>query len=97
MSRRRSRLEIILKTLSVVREGNDKPTRIMYAINLSWRPTQNILSNLLEQGCLEVKTASGRSTKRYTITEKGIKVLDYFEKANEILPQCAYLAIGLTS
>lgn len=87
MSRRRSRLEIILSTLSAIRDGTDKPTRIMYAVNLSWNPIQKMLSNLVEQGFLEVKTASGVSKKRYTITAKGANVIDFFEKANEILPK----------
>ncbi|GAG82446.1 unnamed protein product [marine sediment metagenome] len=85
MSRRRSRLEITLSILSAVREGKDKPTNIIYAVNLSWKSTQRTLSNLVEQGLLEMRTASGRSKRLYTITERGVDVLDYFEKAPEIL------------
>jgi len=80
----------MLEILEAVRGGEDKPTRIMYAVNLSWDPTQRILSNLVEQGLLEVKTTSGVSKKRYEITDKGINVFDYFKKANEILPKEAY-------
>jgi len=87
MSKRRSRLEIALDILSAVMEGVDKPTRIMYAAKLSWRPTQRILSRLVEQGLLEVRmnTESRQSFKRYVITEKGVNLLDYFEGAREIL------------
>jgi len=85
MSRRRSRLELILSILSIVRDGKDKPTHIMYSTNMSWTSTQNILFQLVELGLLEVRTASESSRRRYTITEKGINVLDYFEKAKEIL------------
>jgi len=97
MSSRRSRLEIVLSILSVIRAGNDKPTRIMYAANMSWRPSQRMLSNLIEQGLLEMKTASGISNKRYTITEKGVDVLDYFKKANEILPRGIYTPLAYPS
>ena len=99
MSRRRSRLEVMLGILSAVRDGIDKPTRIMYAINQSWTPTQRMLSNLVEQGIVELRIASGNgsSKKRYVITEKGVKVLDYFEKANEILPKDVYLTLGIPS
>ena len=97
MTRRRSRLEIILSILSVVREGNEKPTRIMYAINMSWNPTQMLLSGLVEQGLLELRMASGLSRRRYGITEKGVNVLDYFEKANEILPNGGYVDLVLSS
>ncbi len=90
MSGRRSRLEIILNILSAVRDGVDKPTRIMYAANLSWRPSQRVLSSLMEQGLVEVRVGSGKFRKRYVITEKGANVLDYFEKANEVLPKDAY-------
>jgi len=40
VSRRRSRLDIVLAVLSAVGRGVDRPTRIMYASNLSWRPMQ---------------------------------------------------------
>jgi len=88
MSPRRSKLEIRLKILAAVREGVDKPTRIMYAANMSWKPVQRILSNLVEQGLLaEVLNTESRQSKRlYRTTEKGEKILDYFEKAKDILP-----------
>jgi len=88
MSKRRSRLEIILIILSAVRDGVDKPTRIMYAANMSWAPVQRMLSHLVEQGLiLEVlNTESRYSKKRYLITEKGTNVLNYFENAKEIMP-----------
>jgi len=97
MSRRRSRLEIMLGILAAIKGGVDKPTRIMYAVNLSWKPTKKILSDLVEQSLLEVRIASGLSKKRYVITEKGVNVLDYFEKAKEILPKGEYLAHAISS
>jgi predicted transcriptional regulator len=88
MSPRRSQLEIRLNILSAVKDGVDKPTRIMYAANMSWKPVQRVLSHLVEQGLLEVRinTESRQSKKRYALTDKGANVLDYFEKAKEILP-----------
>ena len=88
MSPRRSQLEIRLNILSAVRDGVDKPTRIMYAANMSWKPVQRILSHLVEQGLLEVRmnAESRQSKKRYVLTDKGANVIDYFEKAKEILP-----------
>jgi len=86
--KRRSRLEITLGILSAVMNGVDKPTRIMYAANMSWRPTQRILSILVEQGLIEVRMTpeTRQSKKRYVITEKGANMLDYFDGAKEILP-----------
>ncbi|MCW4050434.1 MAG: hypothetical protein NWE89_11940 [Candidatus Bathyarchaeota archaeon] len=92
MSIRRSRFEIMLEILAAVRGGEDKPTRIMYAVNLSWIPTSRLLSSIVEQGLLEMRIAPEKSRKRYMITEKGINVIDYFIKAREILPRDAYLA-----
>ena len=88
MFRRRSKLEIILTILSNIRNGMDKPTRIMYAANMSWAPVQKILSTLMEQGLIEMKINSNsrQSRKRYVIKQKGINLLDYFDKANEIVP-----------
>ena len=96
MSGRRSRLEILLNILSAVREGMEKPTRIMYAANLSWRPTQRILSNLMEQGLVEMRIAPGASKRRYMITERGVGMLDYFEKAKEMLPEDIYIAQAIS-
>lgn len=86
MSKRRSKLEIVLTVLSAVANGVDKPTRIMYATNTSWTSIQNILSELVEQGSLEVEynQGKGRSNRRYMITEKGINIIDYFDKAKEL-------------
>jgi len=88
MSRRRSRLEIVLSVLSVVADGSDKPTHIMYATNMSWNSTQKILSKLVELGLLEVEHSQdrGRSRRRYMITEKGIKIIDYYDNASDIMP-----------
>jgi len=73
--------------LRAVRDGVDKPTRIMYAVNLSWRPTQGILGSLVEQGLLDaVEVEGGRRSKvRYSVTEKGLGVLGYFDGASELI------------
>ena len=64
MSPRRSRLEIRLSILSAVRDGVDKPTRIMYAANLSWKPTQRVLGQLLEQGLISEESGDGSGRSR---------------------------------
>jgi len=87
MSTRRSKLEIMLTMLRAVKEGVEKPTRIMYAANLAYLPTQRLLQSLVRQGLLNERfgTVSGRSKKRYEITEKGSNALAYFEKASELI------------
>jgi predicted transcriptional regulator len=77
----------MLEVLSVVKEGIEKPTRIMYAANLSWLPTQKVLDNLVRQALIrEIAVPdSNRSRRRYKITEKGLNVLAYFEGAETLL------------
>mgnify|MGYP006269567427 CR=1 FL=1 len=94
MPRRRSRLDIVLSVLNTVKEGVNKPTRIMYATNLSWKPTQRILNTLVEQGLLmEIENDGGRRTKtRYELTEKGSDVVRYFDKARDLIALEAILS-----
>ena len=85
---RRSKLEIRLTMLSAIKQGIDKPTRIMYAANLSWKPTQRTLTQLVRQGLIDeiVETDNVKSKKRYVITEKGLAVIKYFDDAKKLLP-----------
>ncbi len=87
MSPRRSKLDIQLEVLNAVRDGVDKPTRIMYAANMSWNPVRKILDSLVDGGLLSLITNTGgnRAKRRYEITEKGISVIKYFEGAKELV------------
>ncbi len=84
---RRSKLDIMLTVLKAISEGEQKPTKIMYASNMSWNLTQRIFADLVRQGFLTVREnpESKRSTKRYEITEKGMNVLKYFDGAKALL------------
>jgi predicted transcriptional regulator len=87
MSTRRSKLNIQLEVLKAIRAGVDKPTRIMYATNMSWAPVRKILDRLVDRGLVSVITDNGetRTKRRYEITEKGISVITYFEGAKELV------------
>lgn len=87
MSERRSKLEILLTVLRAVKSGVDKPTRIMYAANMSWNPTQRVLKKLVSEGHLEIieEPSVLRAKKRYVITEKGASVIRYFKGAEELI------------
>ena len=80
---KRSRLEIYLDVLKVIANGTSKATRIMYNSNLSWKPLKETLEFLTKQGLIEVK--KHRRSKRYYITSKGLRVLEYFKKLQELL------------
>jgi len=88
MSPRRSRLEVRLKILESIRNGLEKPTRIMYASNLSWKRTMETIHNLIAQGLVTeiIETKMGvKSRRRYNITEKGVSILEYFDEGRKLL------------
>ena len=68
-------------------EGVDKPTRIMYAVNLSWDSLVEFVGSLVEHRFLNeiVNTESKRSKKRYKITQKGVDVITYFDKTKNMI------------
>jgi len=87
MTKCRSRFEVMLDVLSAVMNGIDKPTRIMYAANMAWTPTNSILSSLVSQGLLTLNETPGirRSKRSYEITEKGINTLRYFDGLKDLI------------
>ena len=89
MTRRRSKLEIYLDVLWIIKNGTRKPTRIMYGANLSWKPLQRILSSMVSQGLIREVDARGgrdrRTNKTYEITQKGENVVKYFNRAKDLL------------
>jgi predicted transcriptional regulator len=84
---RRSRIELYLTLLSSIKNGVDKPTRIMYAANMSWKPTQDLLDDLVEWELIRERVIKkgSRFHKRYTIKEKGIRVINYFKQGEKML------------
>lgn len=80
---KRSRLEIYLDILEVVRKCPQKPTRIMYKTNLSWKPLMKILECLLNQGLLSVAEDGNHTI--FEITEKGKNVLKHFKESMELI------------
>lgn len=87
LRKRRSKLGITLTVLNAINDGVTKPTRIMYVANMSWRPFQEILTNLAEQGLVNKTVISGnkRSARRYTITEKGVEVIEYYKDMKDLV------------
>ena len=84
---RRSRLDICLDVLRVLKKGVKKPTRIMYAVNISWRPLQKILEAMVSGGFISKSKAKGnrQSKHYYEITQSGLNVLNYLDKETDFL------------
>ncbi len=89
MKPRRTKLELYLDVLWVIKNGTRKPTRIMYGANLSWKPLQRILESLVSQELLRAVDATEGRDKRtntiYELTQKGENVIQYFNRAKELL------------
>jgi len=87
ISERRSKLDIMITVLKAIQGGMDKPTRIMYAANMSWNSTQKVFADLVRQELIYITEEQGvrRAKKRYHLTDKGMNVLDYFQGASSLL------------
>ena len=84
MSIRRSKFEIYIDIMSLIKNGIVIPTRIMYNANLSWKPLKEILNILCLQGVIQEVSSDGedkRTKRNYVLTEKGENILRYFNKA----------------
>ena len=91
LTRRRSKLEIYVEVLSIVKGGTSKPTRVMYEANLSWDHLHRILKPMLSQGLIEEidttqeRRRDKRTNTRYELTQKGENVIHYFKRAEDLL------------
>jgi predicted transcriptional regulator len=88
MSARRSKFEIYVDVLIEIKNGSQKPTKIMYGANLSWKPLQQILKSLVQQNLIiefEGTRKDKRTKSRYQLTNKGENVVRYFIKARNLV------------
>ena len=88
MSGRRSRFEIYVDILNEIMDGVDKPTKIMYGANLSYKPLKEILHSMLDQGLIKENagTSKDKRTKvTYELTKKGVNVVRYYSKAKNLI------------
>ena len=88
MSSRRSKFEIYVDILSQIKKGINKPTRIMYGVNLSWKPLQEILQKLANQGLIEensTETGDNRTKTIYMITDKGEVFLQNLSQVKKLM------------
>ncbi len=88
MTSRRSRFEIYIDVLNEVKSGAVKPTQIMYGANLSWKPLQDILKSLLNQGLLSAVEGDPRDKRTkvtYGLTQRGENVVRYYSKAKSLV------------
>ena len=83
---RRSKLEIHVDILRVLaRHRPLKLMHIMYKANVNCGALKRHLEFLIKQKLVEERTV-GKKSVVYTITERGLTVLEYFKKLNIALP-----------
>ena len=80
---RRSKMEMLCDTLSVIASGETAPTRVMYHANMSWIETKRCLKILIERGLVEAKTDQKR--EYYSLTEKGFELVRTFNNIRQDL------------
>jgi predicted transcriptional regulator len=78
----RSRTEIVGLILEAANGGRATKTRIMYKAFLSFAQLREYLTTLQDNGLIEHEV--GMQT--YRTTEKGMRLLDIYEKMHELAP-----------
>ena len=78
----RSRTEIVGLILEAANGGGATKTKIMYKAFLSFAQLREYLTTLQDNGLIEYE--GGMQT--YRTTEKGIRLLDIYEKMHELAP-----------
>jgi predicted transcriptional regulator len=73
---RRSRMETLIAILRVVADGSERPTRIMYRANVSWRALSHHLETLIGKQLLTKVTYDNKAN--YSLTEKGYVILNLY-------------------
>ena len=78
MTARRSKFQISIEVLEAISQGEFKPTRLMYACNLSWSSMKDVLGLLETKGYIEDLSGDGKR-KQLSITGKGTEILGYYD------------------
>jgi predicted transcriptional regulator len=85
LSPRRSSFQIAVDVLTVINEGESRPTRIMYASNLSWNTLRSTLDLLVNKGYAEEGSDLQTRGKQYNITQSGVNVLKYYDRLEDLV------------
>ena len=85
LSPRRSSFQIAVDVLTVINEWETRPTRIMYASNLSWNTLRSTLDLLVSKGYAEEASDLQTRGKQYCITQSGSNVLKYYDRLEDLV------------
>jgi predicted transcriptional regulator len=83
---KRSKLETYIDVINVLaRNGPLKLTHVMYKANVNCNVLKGDLGFLIKQGLVEERTLT-KERVVFTVTQRGITVLNYFRQLTEMLP-----------
>ena len=86
---KRSKLETYIDIVNVLaRNGPLKLTHVMYKANVNCNVLKGDLGFLIKQGLVEERTLT-KERVVFTVTPRGITVLNYFRQLTEMLPGIA--------
>jgi len=86
MAKKREHLEVIYDILKVIRDSgnNIKPTRLLYASNLSPQMSKDYIDELhSKKFIINITDKKGRST--YSLTDKGFQFLEKYKVILEFI------------
>lgn len=83
LSQRRSSFQITIDVLTTIEKGEQRPTRIMYASNLSWNSLKSTLDLLVSKGYINQNCFD--RNKKYSITAKGLEILGYYNQLESLV------------
>jgi len=69
-------MEAKIDILQAISEGAGRPTHIRCRSKLTWEAYQNVITGLEEMGLVSLSDVEDR--KIYTLTQKGVRVLDAY-------------------
>ncbi len=83
-SKRRTKIEIIYDMLKAIQDkgGSIKPTHLLYKSNLSHNKMQEYIDNL-QMKAMIIEKDDGKGSKRYHITDKGLKYIAEFRQIKQ--------------
>jgi predicted transcriptional regulator len=85
MTKKRERLEVIYDILKVIQNNNNtvKPTRLLYASNLSPQMFKEYIDELGQKKLIAEKEEGGK--KSYSLTTKGFEFLEKYKVIVEFI------------
>ena len=85
----RSEIELCVDILRCIDSGRQKPTHVMYGVNVSWTRSREIINYLIEREFIEEKPYKTKRTKRrrvvYSLTPAAQKLLRQVADLEKVL------------